>query len=68
MRPWRGFGADASTNALINRDPLASSRKRAVSTSGLHWVVLTLVVTPPWTARYWALPILSVPAANVTGQ
>ena len=25
------------------RDPLASSRRRAVSTSGLRWVVLTLV-------------------------
>ena len=44
------------------RDPLASSRKRSVSTSGLRWVVLTLVVTPPWTTRCWALPILSVPA------
>ena len=52
------------------RDPLASSRKRAVSTSGLRWTVLTLVVTPPWNNRCWALPIpgsspgqaLSVPA------
>ena len=44
------------------RDPLASSRKRTVSTSGLRWIVLALVVTPPWTARCWALPILSVPA------
>ena len=40
------------------RDSLASSRKRTVSTSGLRWIVLTLVVTPPWTARCWALPIL----------
>ena len=45
-----------------HRDPLASSRKRSVSTSGLRWIVLTLVVTPPWTTRCWALPILSVPA------
>lgn len=44
------------------RDSLASSRKRSVSTSGLRWIVLTLVVTPPWTSRPWALPILSVPA------
>ena len=44
------------------RDPLASSRKRSVSTSGLRWIVLTLVVTPPWTTRCWALPVLSVPA------
>ena len=39
------------------RDPLASSRKRAVSTSGLRWIVLTLVITPPWNSRCWALPI-----------
>ena len=39
------------------RDPLASSRKRSVSTSGLRWIVLTLVLTPPWTTRCWALPI-----------
>ena len=44
------------------RDPLASSRKRAVSSSGLRWIVLALVITPPWNARCWALPILSVPA------
>ena len=44
------------------RDPLASSRKRTVSTSGLRWIVLTLVVTPSWTTRCWALPVLSVPA------
>ena len=44
------------------RDPLASSRKRSVSTSGLRWIVLTLVLTPPWTTRCWALPVLSVPA------
>lgn len=46
------------------RDPLASSRTRSISTSGLHWIVLTLVVTLPWNSRYWALPILSVPAQH----
>ena len=45
-----------------HRDPLASSRNRSVSTSGLRWIVLTLIVMPPWTTRCWALPILSVPA------
>ena len=44
------------------RDPLASSRKCTVSTSGLRWIVLTLVVMPPWNTRSWALPFLSVPA------
>jgi DDE superfamily endonuclease len=44
------------------RDPLASSTQRSVATSGLRWIVLTLVITPPWTPRPWALPVLSVPA------
>ena len=52
------------------RDSLASSRKRAVTTSGLRWIVLALVITPSWNRRCWALPIpgsgpgqaLSVPA------
>ena len=44
------------------RDPLASSKQRSVATSGVRWIVLTLVITPPWTQRPWALPVLSVPA------
>jgi hypothetical protein len=44
------------------RDPLASSTQRSVATSGLRWSVLALVITPPWTQRSWALPVLSVPA------
>jgi hypothetical protein len=44
------------------RDPLASSKQRSVATSGLRWIVLTLVITPPWTQRAWALPVMSVPA------
>jgi DDE superfamily endonuclease len=44
------------------RDPLASSKQRSVATSGWRWIVLTLVITPPWTQRAWALPVLSVPA------
>jgi hypothetical protein len=45
-----------------DRDPLASSQQRSVATSGVRWRVLTLVITPPWTQRAWALPVLSVPA------
>jgi hypothetical protein len=44
------------------RDPLASSKQRSVATSGVRWIVLTLVLTPPWTWRSWALPVLTVPA------
>ena len=43
------------------RDPLASSKERSVSTSGIRWIVLALVVTVPWASRPWALPILSLP-------
>jgi hypothetical protein len=32
-------------------DPLASSKKRSVASPGLRWIVLTLIVTPPWTRR-----------------
>jgi DDE superfamily endonuclease len=45
-----------------DRDPLASSPQRSGATSGLRWIVLTLVITPPWTPRPWALPVWSVPA------
>jgi hypothetical protein len=30
----------------------------------VRWIVLTLVITPPWTPRSWALPVMSVPAAT----
>lgn len=39
---------------------MRSSPARSVSTPGLRWVVLALVVQPPWTSRYWALPFLSI--------
>jgi DDE superfamily endonuclease len=49
---WRGH----------DREPLASSTQRSVAVSGLRWIVLTLIMTPPWTQRPWALPVLSTPA------
>lgn len=45
-----------------HRDPLASSKQRSVATSGLRWIGLALVITPPRTQRSWALPVLSAPA------
>ena len=44
------------------RDPLASSKERSVSASGIRWIVLALIVTVPWASRPWALPILSLPS------
>ena len=46
------------------RDSLLSSKERSVSTSGLRWVTMALVVTLPWTKRRWALPFLSVLATT----
>jgi hypothetical protein len=42
------------------RDNLQSSKEQSVSTSGLRWVVMMLVVRVPWTTREWALPFFSV--------
>jgi hypothetical protein len=47
-----------------DRDPQASSQQCAVATSGVRWLVLALIITPPWTQRSWALPVLSVPAPS----
>lgn len=44
------------------RDALASSRARAVSTSGLRWLVLAVVVRLPWSDKAWALTVWTVPA------
>src|SRR2546430_7183042 len=46
------------------RDSLRSSKKRSVSTSGLRWVTMALVVSLPWTKQHWALPFLSVLATT----
>lgn len=42
------------------RDSLASSQKVSVSSSGLRWLVLAVVVNVPWTPYAVALPFLSV--------
>ena len=42
------------------RDNLQSSKEQSVSTSGLRWVVMMLVVQVPWAHREWALPFFSV--------
>src|SRR5205085_2665080 len=46
------------------RDSLRSSKEHSVSTSGLRWVTMALVVTLPWTKLRWALPFLSVLATT----
>ncbi len=46
------------------RDSRVSSRKRNVTTSGLRWVVMAVIVSLPWTQQRWALPFFSVLATT----
>src|SRR5947207_3655287 len=46
------------------RDSLLSSRERSVSSPGLRWIVMAVVVTLPWTRQRWALPFLCVLATT----
>jgi len=48
------------------RDSALSSHKRSVSSPGLRWIVLALVVRVPWTRQRWALPFLCVLATTPT--
>src|SRR2546421_1851519 len=49
------------------RDSLLSSKKHSVSTPGLRWVTMALVVSLPWTELTWAVTFLRVlaPTAKV---
>ena len=60
MRPWNDDGDLRSSLRGNYRDSALSSRKRAVSSSGLRWIVMAIVVTPSWTKEPWALPFLVV--------
>jgi hypothetical protein len=46
------------------RDSALSSRKQSVSSPGLRWIVMAVVVTLPWTKQKWALPFLCVLATT----
>ena len=46
------------------RDSVQSSKEQSVSTSGLRWVVMMLVVQVPWSSRARALPFFSVLATT----
>ena len=46
------------------RDSALSSRKRSVSSSGLRWIVMAVVVPVPWSPQPWALPFLVVLATT----
>jgi hypothetical protein len=46
------------------RDSALSSKERSVSSPGLRWIVMSVVVTLPWTKQRWALPFLCVLATT----
>lgn len=46
------------------RDPALSSEHYSVVSEGLRWISLMVVVKVPWSARPWALPVLTVLAPH----
>jgi hypothetical protein len=48
----------------IYRDPVRSSKKQLVKTSGLRWISMMLLTPIPWVGRVWALPFLTVLAPS----
>jgi len=45
-------------------DAVRSQPGHVVTTAGIHWVCLSLLVPSPWGGREWALPILTVPTRS----
>jgi hypothetical protein len=50
------------------RDAVRSSKKHPVSSFGLRWVSMMLLVRPPWSSRVWALPFLTVLAPSAVSN
>ena len=64
MKRWNAAGAARSSLRGHYRDSALSSRERSVSSPGLRWIVMAVVVTLPWTKQRWALPFLCVLATT----
>jgi len=48
----------------VFRDAARSSKKHKVTSYGLRWVSMVLLVPVPWSQRIWALPFLTVLAPS----
>jgi hypothetical protein len=48
----------------VFRDAARSSKKHKVTSYGLRWVSMALLVPVPWSQRVWALPFLTVLAPS----
>ena len=44
------------------RDPVRSTGGKHVTSAGVRWVCLMILVPVPWSRRPWALPLLTAPA------
>jgi hypothetical protein len=44
----------------IYRDPVRSTKKKKVYTTGVRWLSMAIVVVVPWSRREWALTFLTV--------
>lgn len=60
MKPSNGALDPRSASEGTGEIACVEVKKRSVSTSGLRWVTMALVVRLPWTKQWWALPFLSV--------
>ncbi|HEU5230361.1 MAG TPA: transposase [Ktedonobacteraceae bacterium] len=59
----RRWGAQISKRGHY-RDSARSSKERSVSSPGLRWIMMAVVVSLPWTKQRWALPFLCVLATT----
>ena len=48
----------------VYRDAVRSSRRKVVTSMGLEWIVMALLVPLPWSRRPWALPFLTLLAPS----
>ncbi|MDE2105984.1 MAG: transposase [Patescibacteria group bacterium] len=46
------------------RDAVRSTQTTTVTTPGIRWLCLCLLVTVPWSKRRWALPFCTVPVCS----
>jgi hypothetical protein len=59
----RRYGKKISARGVY-RDPVRSTHRTFVKSSGLRWVCAMLLVEVPWASRVWALPFLSALAPS----
>ena len=55
---------DKIEDKSVFRDAARSSKKHLVTSFGLRWMCMALLVSVPWSKRVWALPFLTVLAPS----